>query len=645
MTDTTAGRDRLDTFPKLLRHNAKAFASQVALREKDYGIWHPMTWAEFDQKVRTRALALRDLGIGRGDVVAIIGDNRPDWVISEIAVHAVGALSLGLYRDSLESEVAYLLTHSGTALVFAEDEEQVDKILNLGEAAANLKAIVYTDPRGMRKYDDPRLMKAEELDAAGARTARQRPSLYDEMIDSVSGEDVAVLCTTSGTTTHPKLVMLPAGRIIDHARKYLQFDPKGPDDQYVSVLPMPWIVEQVHVFGKALLCRMPVSFPEEPETLMADLREIGPTFLLMAPRVWEGIAADIRARMMDASWFKRRMFALALSINEKAAARNRRSWLADFLAFRALRDRLGFSRLRSAGTGGAALGPDTFRFFHALGVPLRQVYGQTELMGTYMLHRENDVDFDTVGVVIDPAIEVRIEAPDRQGVGEIVTRHPNRFAGYFKNEKSTAETMRDGWVHTGDAGYFDDKQHLVVIDRMADLAVMASGDRYSPQFLENKLKFSSYVAEAVTLGKGREYISALICIRYSIVSKWAERKQIPFTTYSDLSANPAVYRLIRDEVERINATLQPNQRIAKFVLLYKELDADDGELTRTRKVRRSVIEEKYGQIISAIYAGEPAIDIDTVITFQDGTNQRIRTRLKVETVETGMTGASGEQAA
>lgn len=643
MIDKANDREALDTFPKLLRSNARRFGSETAMREKDLGIWHVTTWSEYGRRVRDRALALHDLGIGKGDVVGIIGDNRPDWAISEIAVHAAGAVSLGLYRDSLEEEAQYLLDHAGARLVFAEDEEQVDKILSIADALPRLETIVYTDPRGMRKYHDPRLLVVTDLDAVGARIAGERPDLYDELLDSVSGEEVAVLCTTSGTTTRPKLVMLPAGRIIDHTRRYLEFDPKGPKDEYVSVLPMPWIVEQVHVFAKALLCRMPVNFAEEPETLMEDLREIGPTFVVMASRVWEGIAADIRARMMEASWFKRRMFALALSLSKEGAGG--RSRIAGFLAFRALRDRLGFSHLRSAGTGGAALGPDTFRFFHALGVPLRQIYGQTELMGTYMMHREGEIDCDTVGVAIAPEIQVQVVSPDRQGVGEIATRHPNCFVGYFGNEESTRETLRDGWVYTGDAGYFDGKGHLVVIDRMADLAVMASGDRYSPQFLENKLKFSSYVAEAVVVGKARAYITAVICIRYSVVSKWAERRQIPFTTYSDLASNPLVYRLIRDEVERINETLQPNQRVAKFVLLYKEFDADDGELTRTRKVRRSVIEEKYAAIIAAMYADEAAIDIDTVITYQDGSKQRIRTRLAVETIGTDLAGNAGERAA
>jgi long-chain acyl-CoA synthetase len=557
----------------------------------------------------------------------------------------VGALSLGLYRDALEEEVAYLIRHAGAKVVFAEDEEQVDKLLGLGDQIPTVEKIIYSDPRGMRKYSDPRLMLATDLDEGGARLRKEQPSLYAELMALSTGEDVAVLCATSGTTTHPKLAMLPAGRIIDHCRHYLQFDPKSSADQYVSVLQLPWIVEQIHALGKALVARIPVAFVEEPETTMADMREIGPTFILLAPRVWEEIAATIRARMMDASALKRLLFNIALRRSLSALERNRRSRLADFLVFRALRDRIGFNKLRSAGTGGAALAPETFRFFLALGIPLRQVYGQTELMGTYMLHREGDVDFDTVGVVVDDRIKVEIKEPDRQGVGEITIRHPNMFAGYFRNEQATHDAVIDGWVQTGDAGYFDKKGHLVVIDRVADITAMATGDRYSPQFIENKLKFSPYVAESVILGRGRDYLAAIICIRFSIMSKWAEKRRIAFTTYADLSSRPEVYDLVRKEVETVNATLPEAHRIRKFLLLYKELDADDGELTRTRKVRRGVVAEKYADIIESIYAGAPHIDVDTTITFQDGSKQRIKTRLKVEDVGQPVARAVRERAA
>ncbi len=629
MMDYAARVAQADTYPKLLRLNAKEFGSEVALREKDFGLWKRFTWNDYQSRVRDFTLGLVELGLKRGDVIGIIGDNRPDWVAAEIAGHAIGGLSLGLYRDVLDEEAAYLLNYGEAKLVFAEDEEQVDKLLGLADRAPHLKHIVYSDSRGLRKYSDPRLMSADRLAAMGRERGAREPRLYDALVDATRGEDVAILCTTSGTTSHPKLAMLAAGRVLKHCATYLSFDPKGPDDEYVSVLPLPWIMEQVYVLGKGLLCRMKVNFVEEPETMMNDFREIAPTFVLFAPRVWEAIAADVRARVMDSSPLKQGLYELGMKAGLAALDHHRHSRLADAVLFRALRDRLGFTRLRSAATGGAALGPDTFKFFRAMGVPLRTLYGQTETLGAYTLHPEDAVDPDTTGVPMAKDVEIRIDKPDIHGVGEIVIRHPNMFLGYFKNPEASAADLSDGWLHSGDAGYFNDQKQLVVIDRIKDLAETSRGERFSPQYLENKLKFSPYVAEAVVLGAGRDHLAAMLCIRFSIVSKWAEKNRIAFTTYTDLSSRHEVYALLQGEVEAVNATLPPAQRISRFLLLYKELDADDGELTRTRKVRRSVINEKYAGIIDAIYAGRHDIPVDTVIRFQDGTTQRIRTTLKV----------------
>jgi len=616
-----------DTLPKLLVRNAAAHGDEVALREKEFGIWRAITWGEYAARTRAIALGLRGLGLGAGDVVALIGDNRPDWVMGEIAAHAIGARSLGIYRDALDEEVGYLLEASGAAAVLAEDEEQVDKLLNLGDRLPGLRHIVFADPRGMRKHDDPRLLLLADLVRAGDAAHAAAPDAWETMVAATRGEDVAVLCTTSGTTAQPKLAMLTGGALIRHCEAYLAADPKGPEDEYVSVLPLPWIMEQIYVLGWGLIARMKVNFVEEPETMMADFREIGPTFVLFAPRLWEQIAAEVRARVLDASPLKQRMFALGMKLGLAALEKGQHSTLADAILFRALRDRLGFTNLRSAATGGAALGPETFRFFLAMGVPMRQLYGQTELLGAYTLHRPGQVDFDTVGVPFNDGITVRIEAPDPNGVGEIVASHPNMFAGYLGGAANP--DMREGWLHTGDAGYFHETGQLVVIDRIRDMATTTRGDRFSPQYIENKLKFCPYVAEAVVLGDGRPHLAAMICIRFPIVGKWAERNRIAFTTYTDLAARPEVLDLLRAEVAKVNATLPPAQRIRDFILLYKELDADDEELTRTRKVRRGVINRKYADIIEAIYAGEAAIPVDTTIAFQDGTSQRIRTTLRV----------------
>jgi len=353
-----AGRvAQADTFPKLLRLNAREHGADIALREKDLGLWRVFTWNDYQTRVHDFALGLLELGLGRGDVIGIIGDNRPDWVAAEIATHAVGAMSLGLYRDVLDEEAAYLLSYGDAKLVFAEDEEQVDKLLALADRAPNLKHIVYSDPRGMRKYDDPRLMEAEKLATMGRDRAAREAGLYDRLVDATSGEDVAILCTTSGTTANPKLAMLAAGRVLKHCAAYLAFDPKGPDDEYVSVLPLPWIMEQVYALGKGLVCRMKVNFVEEPETMMHDFREIAPTFVLFAPRLWESIAADVRANVMDSSPLKQKLFDIGMKTGLSALAQGKHSMLADQLLFRALRDRLGFTRLRSAATGGAAPGP------------------------------------------------------------------------------------------------------------------------------------------------------------------------------------------------------------------------------------------------------------------------------------------------
>ncbi|MGY3616550.1 AMP-binding protein [Bradyrhizobium sp. USDA 10063] len=642
MMDYAGRAARADTFPKMLRLNAREHGREIALREKDLGLWREFTWNDYQARVREFALGMIELGLGGGDVIGIIGDNRPDWVAAEIASHAIGAMSLGLYRDVLDEEAAYLLNYGEAKLVFAEDEEQVDKLLGLADRAPHLKHIVYSDPRGMRKYDDPRLMEASKLAGLGRERAAREPGLYDALVDATNGEDVAILCTTSGTTANPKLAMLAAGRVLKHCATYLSFDPKGPDDEYVSVLPLPWIMEQVYALGKGLLCGMKVNFVEEPDTMMHDFREIAPTFVLFAPRVWEAIAADVRAGVMDSSPLKQRLYDVGMKTGLAALEQGKRSVVADQLLFRALRDRLGFTRLRSAATGGAALGPDTFKFFRAMGVPLRTLYGQTELLGAYTLHPPGAVDPDTTGVAMDETIEIRVDNPDVNGVGEIVVRHPNMFLGYYKNPEASAADIEDGWMRSGDAGYFNDNQQLVVIDRIKDLAETSRGDRFSPQYIENKLKFSPYIAEAVVLGAGRDALASMICIRYSIISKWAEKNRISFTTYSDLSSRPEVYALLRREVETVNASLPPAQRISRFLLLYKELDADDGELTRTRKVRRGVINEKYADIIDAIYRGDANIPVDTVIRFQDGTTQRVRTTLKVVDLSPAATAEAAE---
>ncbi|EJE8524936.1 TPA: long-chain fatty acid--CoA ligase [Vibrio parahaemolyticus] len=621
----------LDTFPKVLQHNAKHWPEQVAMREKEFGIWREFTWQDYENRVKWMALSLQDLGIGEQDVIGLLGDNRPEWVWGELAAHAIKGYSLGIYQDSMHEEVAYLINYAKAKVVIAEDEEQCDKLLELGDEIPSVEYIIYCDPRGMRKYDDPRLIDVEQVYKKGQLIDKANPDKYLNMVAATKGSDLSILCTTSGTTSKPKLAQLHSGTFLDHCAAYLRADPRSPGDNYVSVLPLPWIMEQVYVVGQALISRQIVNFVEEQETMMSDLREIGPNFVLLAPRVWENIVADVSARMMDSTPFKQKMYKLGMSLANKALDQGKRSKLAEWILLRALRDRLGFSNLSSAATGGAAMGPDTFRYLQAIGVPLKQLYGQTEMCGAYTVHQADDVDYDSVGVAFDNA-DVKVINPDSNGVGEIIAKSTGMFTGYLNNQAAYDEDVQDGWMHTGDAGYFKDSGHLVVIDRLKDMSETSHGDRYSPQFIENKLKFSPFIAEAVVVGKGRPWLSAIICIRYAIVAKWAEQKGIAFTNYTNLSAQPEVYQAIREEVLKVNESLPDAQKISKFILLYKELDADDGELTRTRKVRRGVVAEKYGDIIETIYSAAPNVDVDTVITYQDGTKTRIQTSLVIETL-------------
>ncbi|OTW23660.1 AMP-dependent synthetase [Vibrio parahaemolyticus] len=621
----------LDTFPKVLQHNAKHWPEQVAMREKEFGIWREFTWQDYENRVKWMALSLQDLGIGEQDVVGLLGDNRPEWVWGELAAHAIKGYSLGIYQDSMHEEVAYLINYAKAKVVIAEDEEQCDKLLELGDEIPSVEYIIYCDPRGMRKYDDPRLIDVEQVYKKGQLIDKANPDKYLNMVAATKGSDLSILCTTSGTTSKPKLAQLHSGTFLDHCAAYLRADPRSPGDNYVSVLPLPWIMEQVYVVGQALISRQVVNFVEEQETMMSDLREIGPNFVLLAPRVWENIVADVSARMMDSTPFKQKMYKLGMSLANKALDQGKRSKLAEWILLRALRDRLGFSNLSSAATGGAAMGPDTFRYLQAIGVPLKQLYGQTEMCGAYTVHQADDVDYDSVGVAFDNA-DVKVINPDSNGVGEIIAKSTGMFTGYLNNQAAYDEDVQDGWMHTGDAGYFKDSGHLVVIDCLKDMSETSHGDRYSPQFIENKLKFSPFIAEAVVVGKGRPWLSAIICIRYAIVAKWAEQKGITFTNYTNLSSQPEVYQAIREEVLKVNESLPDAQKISKFILLYKELDADDGELTRTRKVRRGVVAEKYGDIIETIYSAAPTVDVDTVITYQDGTKTRIQTSLVIETL-------------
>jgi len=627
-----------DTFPKLLVRNATRFGQRVAMREKEYGIWQPYTWREVHDRVRDFSLGLTCLGLAPGDKVAIIGDNRPEWVMSEIAAQAAGAASVGIYQDSNLAEVAYVIDHCDASFVVAEDQEQVDKILDMDEKLPKVRYVIYTDPRGLRSYRHPKLLSFEAVEEKGRALARERPGLFEENVRAGRAETVAIISYTSGTTGFPKGAMLTFRNLLSMALSLGEVDPKRPTDEFVSFLPLAWIGEQMMSLSAALAVGFTVNFPEEPDTVMENIREIGPHVLFAPPRIWENLTSTVQVRIMDTTPFKRFMYERWMPVGRKVADLRFAGkpvplgWrvlhrLAHWALFRALKDRLGFTNLRTASTGGAALGPDVFRFFHALGVPLRQIYGQTEISGISCIHREGDIQFHTVGRPI-PGTEVRI-SPE----GEILSRSAAVFPGYYKNEGATAEALAGGWLHSGDAGHITEDGHLVVIDRMKDVMRLADGTQFSPQFIENRLKFSPYVKEAVVVGSARPYLTAMLNIDMAVVGKWAEKNRLSYTTYTDLSAKREVYDLVQKEVDEVNATLPSAARVRKFVLLYKELDADDEELTRTRKVRRSFVEQRYREVIEALYGDRGEVDIDTTIRFQDGKTARIQTRLLVRELD------------
>ncbi|RIH87307.1 Long-chain-fatty-acid--CoA ligase FadD15 [Meiothermus luteus] len=623
------------TLPQVLRLRAQHTPKKVALREKDFGIWNEITYEDYYRHVTRFAAGLLALGFEKGERLAIIADNIPEWLYAELGTQAVGGISVGVYQSSLPPEIAYVLSYTGTAFVLAEDQEQVDKLIEIRGEIPSVRKVIYEDPKGMRTYrDDPWLISYEEVERLGEAYLQRHPALVEERIDEGNPEDVCHLSLTSGTTGRPKAAMLRHRNLLHMGVALQEVDPLEPTDDYLSFLPFAWIGEQMMSVGMALAGGFAVNFPESIETAMNDLKEIGPHVMFSPPRVWEGTQSQIWVRISETYAFNRWVYNQMLKIGYRAADYRMRGkpmpiglriayWLADQIMFRPLRDQLGFLRLRRAYTGGAALGPDVFRFYHAIGVNLKQIYGQTEIIGIAFVHRDGDVRADTVGLPI-PGGEVKISER-----GEILCRSDAVVAGYWQNPEATAETFADGWLHTGDAGYLTPEGHLVVIDRVSDVMHTSSGHMFSPQFIENKLKFSPYIKEAVVFGNQRPYITAFINVDPQTVGKWAEDRRIAYTTYLDLSQKPQVAELIRKEVQAVNESLLEHLRIQRFVLLYKLLDADDDELTRTGKVRRKFIAQRYQNLVEALYSGAQRVQVETEFKYQDGSTQRVSTEVSV----------------
>jgi long-chain acyl-CoA synthetase len=628
-----------ETLPQFLLEHAKATPNKIALRERDYGIWQSMTWAEYAGHVKYFCLGLASMGLRPEETIAIIGDNRPEWVIAELSAQAAGAKSIGLYQDSVVKEMIYIFNHADVSFVVVEDQEQVDKILEMWDELKGIRKVIYYDPKGLRNYTEDFLMYFPDVEAEGRKFEQANPGWFEKRVADGKSSDLAILSTTSGTTGNPKLAMLTHKSMISMGRNLMSIDPLSQDSNFVSFLPLSWIGEQMMCMSCGLQVGFTVNFPEEPETVQHDIREIGPKVMFSPPRIWENLVSQVQVKVEDSTWLKKKLYNWAMPVGyQMADVRFRKEtpslgmkikyFIADWIMFQEIKDHLGLRHLQRAYTGGAALGPDVFRFFHALGVNLKQIYGQTEINGIAVVHRDGDVKFQTVGTPI-PETEIKIEEN-----GEILMRSPALMEGYYRNPEATADTLIDGWLHSGDAGYFDEDGHLIVIDRAKDVMTLHDGTKFSPQFIENKLKFSPFIKEAVVFGGDWPFVSAMINIDFANVGKWAENNQIGYTTYTDLAQKPQVYKLVRKHVEQANVDLPPAARIQRFVLLHKELDADDAELTRTRKVRRNLVAQRYADIISALYSQNNHVDVETVITYQDGRTARLATRLAIEGLKT-----------
>jgi len=599
------------TFPGRLVERARQRGGQIALREKKYGIWQEVTWRDYAAHVRAVALGLESLGLRPGDTIAVISGNRPSWLYVELAAQSIGAVPLGVYVDALPEQVSRVLEHSEARVVLAEDQEQADKVLGVREALPRLERIVVDDTRGLETYREPMLVSLERVETEGRAIDERERGRYESLLAQRRPDDVALLSYTSGTTGMAKAAMISHRNLLAMAAGVTEVDPMREGDEVVSFLPFAWVGEQLVSVAMALHVGGTVNFPEEPETARDDLREIGPHVMVAPPRFWEAMCSEYQVKIADSGFMKRLATRAALALGARAAAREgdrarpgvsarAQRALARLLAFRTLLDKLGLSRVRRAYTGGAPLGPEIFAFFRTIGLNLKQVYGQTETAGICVVHPDGDVRAGTVGKPT-PGTRVRISES-----GEILVAGESVFLGYYKNPEATARALDDGWLRTGDAGLLEPDGHLVMIDRVTDVLRMADGSRFSPALIENKLKFSPFVREAVVVGEERPYVVALIQIDMGNVGSWAETHRLPFTTFKDLSGKPEVAALIAEAVARVNQSVPEAARIREFALFDKELDADDGELTRTQKVRRSTILTKYRDMIERLYAATPA---------------------------------------
>jgi len=629
-----------DTFPQLLVHHVDQQGERAALREKEYGIWQTLTWSGLAVLVEHLACGLHQAGLARGDHMVVVGANRPRLYATMLAAQSLGAIPIPLYQDAAAVECVFPIQNAQVRFAFAEDQEQVDKLLEVREQCPLLQSIYFDDPRGLRKYDEPGLVAVDQLIETGQAYARLHPEFFRVEVARGHADEVAAMFFTSGTTGTPKGVVHTHSSLIDRARAGAEFDRLTQAEEVLAYMPPAWIGQNIFSYAQWLACGYVVNCPESAATVMIDLKEIGPTYYFAPPRVFESLLTSVMIRMEDASALKRNLFHRFMDVARRVGPQLRDGksvglfdrfvyTLGDALVYGPLRNSLGFSRVRVAYTAGEAIGPDLFTFYRAIGINLKQLYGSTETAVFVCMQPDHEVRADTVGVPCR-GVEIQVAAD-----GEILVRSPGLLKEYYKNPEATAEVKTaDGWYHTGDAGFLDAQGHLKIIDRAKDVGRTASGAMFAPKYIENKLKFFPYIKEAVAVGDRREKVCAMINIDFDAVGNWAERRNLPYAGYADLAAKPEVFELIRDCVEKINADLATDERLAgsqiyRFLVLHKELDADDGELTRTNKVRRGFVADKYALLMDALYGGKTEQFIETQVTFEDGRKGSISANLKI----------------